>query len=200
MINQVIDYITANIIELAGFLFGIIYVLLAIRQNIWCWIAGIINVTMYIIVFFDAKLFGDMVLQIFYLLMSFYGLYNWLGTKNKQGKKVELPVSRISKKQIFFSTSFVIVMTLIGGTILSYTDDPIPYTDGFTTALGLIATWMTAKKLIENWWVWVFTNLLCVGVYWYKELYPTSIYFLLLAAFAVAGYYQWKKDLTPAHA
>jgi len=191
--TQIISWITTNYIELLGFLFGIIYVLLAMRQNIWCWLSGIINVSLYIIIFLHAKLYGDMALQIFYLVMSFYGWYNWL--KKKNSKSASLIVSQINSKTTIILIIITPLAALLFGYILTFTPSDVPYWDGLTTALGLVATWMTAKKILENWLVWIFANILCVGIYYYKELYPTMIFYFVLAICAIAGYYQWKKEL-----
>lgn len=197
MLNVIIEYLSKNIIEILGFIFGITYVLLAIKQSFWCWIAGIINVSMYIIVFYQERLYGDAVLQIFYLVMSFYGLLLWTGivsasAKNDHNNKI--PIRKTDQKTQKYLLFFVFVVAIMSGYLLSKTDNDIPYLDGLTTALGLAATWMTARKLLENWLVWIFTNILCVAIYAYKGLYPTMIFYLLLAIIAYSGYNEWKKE------
>ncbi|MDT8307893.1 MAG: nicotinamide riboside transporter PnuC [Bacteroidales bacterium] len=195
MFSQIIHYLTAHYIEVAGFILGIGYVLLAMKQNVWCWILGIGNVILYIIVFYDSALYGDMMLQIFYLFMSFYGLYSWLTVKKTVSTKSGSAISTTSKKVWAGILIFVIVISISGGYLLSFTDNTIPYWDGITTALGLAATWMTAKKLLENWLVWIFTDLLCTVLYFYKSLYPTSIFYLIMSILAIIGYYRWRKEI-----
>ena len=78
---------------------------------------------------------------------------------------------------------------------MSFTNSDIPYWDGLTTGLGLVATWMTARKILENWLVWIFTDILCVGIYYYKELHLTAIFYLIMAIIAVIGYYKWKRSM-----
>ncbi len=186
------QWIAVNYIEIIGSLLGIAYVLLANKQNIWCWPVGFVNVAMYIYIFLAAGLYGDSVLQFFYLVMSVYGWYQWkFGGKGDQ----ELKISRMGSKTGVALFVLAIISTLLFGFILeNFTDSVIPYWDGLTTALGVLATWMTAKKILENWIVWVGTNLVCVGVYLYKELYPTTIFYFILMAIAAYAYFNWLKD------
>ena len=191
---ELLHYFTENSLEILGFVFGIVYVLLAARQNVWCWIAGIINVTLYIIIFYRSGLYGDSALQVFYLGISIYGLYSWL--YRKKGQSGLLQITHTTRElwgRLFFLTS---ISTILFGYLLdNFTDSVIPYLDGFTTALGVYATWMTARKLLENWHVWIFTNIVCTGVYFYKELYTTMVFYFILAILAYNGLVQWKKQM-----
>ena len=193
MTDTIINYITENSIELTGFVLGIAYVLLAIRQSVWCWIFGIGNVSMSILVFYNSALYGDMALNIFYLLMSFYGLYAWLWLKRSDNGGSSITTT--PKRYRLWLLLFTAGVTAGSGYLLTFTDNTIPWWDGLTTALGLAATWMTARKLVENWLVWIFTDLLCAVIYIYKGLYPTSIYYFIMAMLAIQGYYKWKKEL-----
>ena len=189
--NAITNWISANYIELAGSALGIAYVLLATKQNIWCWLIGILSCGLYIAVFFSAQLYGDMTLQLFYLLIGIYGWYVWA---RKNDAKEQLKISSIKIKLFLWMLVAIIFMTLGFGYLLSFTNDPIPYTDGFTNALGLAGTWMTARKYIENWWLWIFANLFCVGVYYYKGLYPTVVFYFIMAILAWRAYLLWNKD------
>lgn len=191
-VQIVTQWIAVNYIEIIGSLLGIAYVLLANKQNIWCWPVGFVNVAMYIYIFLGAGLYGDSVLQFFYLVMSVYGWYQWkYGGKGEQ----ELKISRLGLKTGIALLILAIISTLLFGFILEkFTDSVIPYWDGLTTSLGILATWMTARKILENWIIWVGTNLVCVGVYLYKELYPTTVFYFILMAIAAYAYFNWLKD------
>jgi len=191
----IISWLWANYLEIVGSVLGIAYVLLASRQNIWCWLVGIISVALYIIVFYIEKLYGDAALQLFYLFMGFYGWFSWYFGGNMTNS---LSISRISNNLMLVLALLIIAGSLLFGYILTFTDSEIPYWDGFTTALGLAGTWMTARKYLENWLLWIFANLVCVGVYYYKGLYPTVIFYFIMAALAYRGYLIWKKDIKTA--
>lgn len=192
VLQIVTQWIALNYIEIIGSLLGIAYVLLANKQNIWCWPVGFVNVAMYIYIFLEAGLYGDSVLQFFYLVMSVYGWYQWkFGGKGDN----ELKISRLRSKTGVALLVLALLSTLLFGFVLEkFTDSIIPYWDGLTTALGILATWMTARKILENWIVWVGTNMICVGVYLYKQLYPTTVFYFILMAIAAYAYFNWLKD------
>lgn len=187
------EWLANNWIELTASVLGVAYVFLALKQKVLCWPVGIVNVGMYIYVFFQARLYGDMALQAFYLVMGFYGWYRWSFGKNSGEEK--LPIVRIKRRTGIVLAILTAISTIIFGIILTASSSSIPYWDGATTALGLAATWMTARKHLENWLVWVFTDLLCTGIYIYKELHMTSVLYFVLAIVAIFGWYEWKKNL-----
>jgi nicotinamide mononucleotide transporter len=80
--------------------------------------------------------------------------------------------------------------------LLLYTDSDVPFTDAFVTALSFVATWMLARKKLENWLVWIVADAVSVGLYLYKELYATAIFYSVLTLVAIAGYFKWKKSIT----
>ena len=193
------DWIINNIVEIIGTISGLIFLYLEIKQNKWLWPLGLLTSVMYIYVFFVAKLYADMSLQFYYVFISIYGWILWSRGTN-QAKK-ELPVTRLSKSLflILFGAS-MIIYALISYILVNFTDGSIPYWDAFTTALSIVATWMLARKILEQWLVWVVVNAVSLGLYIYKGLYPTSILFFFYTVLAIVGYYQWKKDLTRSEA
>jgi len=195
-IENILHWVLVNKTELTGSVLGIIYVLLASRQNVWCWLSGIISCGLYIVVFLGQKLYGDMLLQVFYLLVGFYGWYIWL---KRTDKKTGTSISRMRLTLILWCLLAIGIMTFAFGFLLTFTDDPIPYWDGFTNALGLTGTWMTARKYIENWGLWIFTNLVCVGIYFYKGLYPTVVFYFIMAVLAYRAYLIWNRELKKMH-
>ncbi|PKQ65542.1 hypothetical protein BZG02_00610 [Labilibaculum filiforme] len=186
------NWILDNIIEIIGTIAGLIFLYLEIKQNKWLWPVGLLTSIMYIYVFFVAKLYADMSLQFYYVFISIYGWIVW----SKGTTKKELPVRRLSKELflILFGASMLIYIA-ISFVLVNYTDGSIPYWDAFTTALSIVATWMLARKILEQWLVWVIVNAVSLGLYLYKGLYPTSVLFFFYTVLAVVGYVQWKKDM-----
>jgi nicotinamide mononucleotide transporter len=189
------EWLQNNYIEVIGALAGLIYLYLEIKQNIWLWPVGIITSAFYIYVFFVSKFYADMGLQVYYLVISFYGWWHWLyGSKDIQ--KEELPITKTSTKQWIYIS--LITLGLFGVMVFilkMYTDSPVPIGDAFVTAWSITGTWMLAQKLIEHWWVWVIVNLVSLILFIWKDLYPTSILFFFYFTLAVYGYYQWKKEM-----
>lgn len=175
---------------------GFIAIFLQIKQNVWYWLVSIVMVSMYIYIYIDARLYADMSLQVYYLIISFYGWYMWLYGKKVNDHKTQLSVSTISQNLIAILTIISIVLFfIIAWILLQFTNSDLPYWDSFTTSLSFVATWMLARKKIENWLIWIVVDAVSVGIYIYKELYPTAVLFLFLTVLAYVGYTKWKKDL-----
>jgi len=171
----------------------LICVILTIRQNIWCWPFGIVNVSLFLVMFFQTRLYADMGLQAVYIALQIYGWYLWLHGGPERG---ELRVSRVTAGLILFLAALGIAATLLMGWSLSrYTDADLPYWDSTTTAMSLIAQWMLAKKILENWLVWIGADVLFLGIYYYKELYLTCALYGLFLILAVLGLLAWRKTL-----
>ena len=181
--------------EILGTLFSFIYLYFSIKQNIWLWPLGIISSAIYAWVFFDARIYADMGLQFYYVLISIYGWYQW---SNKQTGQIgeQLKVQFTGKRLWLYLILITIILFIIISQILVlYTNSEVPYWDAFTTSAGITATWMLAKKYIEHWLVWVVVDLVSSGLYYYKELYFTILLYLVYTTMAIIGYIQWKKDI-----
>ena len=179
---------------MGGTLFGLIYVWLSIRQSILTWPAGIITSLLYCGVFFESKFYAGMGLQVYYLVISAYGWWSWNHGGETDSGEEPLKVSLTSLNTWFtlFFVNFFLTF-LMYFLLRRYTDSPIPFGDAFTTSLSIIATWMLARKKLEQWLIWIFVDLVSVGLYLYRGLYPTVFLFLVYAAMAGIGYYEWQK-------
>lgn len=189
-----INWLQTHYIELFGVLTGLIYVYLEIKENIWLWPVGILTSAFFIVVFFDSKFYADMGLQFYYLAISIYGLFIWIAKKDID--KSEIKIRNIRKKELIkYIIASILVYNVIYYILVKFTDSPLPAWDSFTTALSIVATFMLAHKIIEQWWVWVLVNIVSLGLYIYKELYLTAFLFIVYAVMAVVGYMEWKKSL-----
>ncbi|MCA1756874.1 MAG: nicotinamide riboside transporter PnuC [Bacteroidales bacterium] len=190
-----IDWITSHIIEITGAVTGIIYVLLEIKQKIWLWPLGIVTSSFYVVVFFQSGFYADMGLQFYYLFISVYGWYWWLKGRSSSDSG-SLKVTNIKKRGLFFSLLlFLVLFALIWVILASFTDSQLPGWDSFTTALAIVATWMLARKYIEHWYLWMVANTVSIGLYIFKELYPTVILFAVYTVMSFVGYMAWKRSM-----
>ncbi|MEO8190869.1 MAG: nicotinamide riboside transporter PnuC [Acidobacteriota bacterium] len=180
-------------LETAAVLFGIVSVYLSVRENIWSWPTAIVNVTLYVFVFHGARLYADMALQFVYIAVSFYGWYSWLhGGRGRTG----LPVSRATPRLWAILAAIGVVSAAALGLMLSrWTDASLPYVDASTSTASLIAEWMMARKILENWVVWVAVDVIYIGMFIYKSLYLTAFLYAVFLVLAAMGYVQWKKSL-----
>jgi nicotinamide mononucleotide transporter len=178
-------------IEYLALITGIIGVWLTTKENIWCWIVSIFSVSLYVLVFFYQKLYADSALQFLYIGMSFYGWYVW---KNPPKNKAELPITRLLLKDVIISiVVFVTLSYSISYYLKTFTDSPVPYLDAIFTSSSIVCTWLMAKKVLENWLIWIVIDIGYVGLFIYRELYPTSILYLVFIFLAWKGFVDWKK-------
>lgn len=155
---------------------------------------GILTSAFFIIVFFDSKFYADMGLQFYYLGVSIYGLIIWMSKRDIDNS--EIKIRNIRKKELVkYIISSILIYNIIYYILVKFTDSPLPAWDSFTTALSIVATFMLAHKIIEQWWVWVLVNIVSLGLYIYKELYLTAFLFVVYAAMAIIGYIEWKKSM-----
>lgn len=134
-------------------------------------------------------------LQVYYIIVSLYGWYYWVKGKKKEDE-IEIPVTRINLRNAgYYTLIFAALYSTMFFILYRFTDSPIPGLDSLATALSLVATWMLAKKILENWLLWIIADALCIGISYYKDLYFTSVLFGIYTIMAFVGYYRWKKDL-----
>jgi len=193
LITAFTDWIRAQSpLEVTGVITGILCVYLAAKNIIWNWPFAIVSVCVYIIVFFEAKLYADMGLQFYFLAMNSYGWYFW-GRKPKTEEKV--PVIRISRNEILLSVVGVVLFTAVLGFLLKQgTDAAFPFVDSFCTACSLIAQALLARKVLENWLIWIFVDAIYVIVYTAKNLHLTAGMYALYLIIAALGYRDWRRD------
>jgi len=217
------DWISNNYIEVFGAVAGIIYVFLEIRQKIWLWPVGIVTSAVYVWVFFTSKLYADMTLQGYYLVISVIGWYWWgrgEGAKGRKGegaksegergrmgewekgrkgdgeKREELPVTRLKfRTGVILAIVFVLLFSGMWLILATLTDSPIPVRDSFVTSLSVIATWMLARKIFEHWYLWIVVNFVSALLFLTRGLYPTVILYLVYGVMSFVGLIEWKKTM-----
>lgn len=193
------DWRSLNIYEVLAVVFSLVCVLLTIKENIWQWLVGIFGVIFYIIVFFQAKLYANMWLQVVFVALQLYGWYQWLRGGRDKG---ELKISRSS----FRLNGLLAVLAISGTAAMAYsfakfTDNASPLSDSAATVLSLIAQWMLAKKYLENWLVWILVNVLTIAMGISQKLYLTAGLYAIFFILAILGFLEWRKryrNLQPA--
>ncbi len=187
------DWIVANHIEILGALLGLLFLYFEIKESVLLWPTGIATSVFYIFIFFQAKFYADMGLQFYYVFVSVYGWYFWI--KGKQKNDEVLKISRVTGQQILWLTVICAAIYYpLGFALDNYTDSPVPYWDALTTAMSITATWMLARKILEQWLVWIVVDAISVVLYIEKELYPTAMLFIFYTGLAIIGFLQWKKS------
>jgi nicotinamide mononucleotide transporter len=180
-------------LELFAAIVGAVSVWLSVRQNILSWPTAIVNVVLYAIVFYQAKLYADMGLQVIYAILSVYGWYEWL--YGGEGR-TELHVTRTSPRLAALLAGISLAGAAVLGTLLRHTTDAaLPYMDSFLSSTSLVAQWMMTRKKLENWLVWIGLDILYVGMFIFKGLYLTAGLYAVFLALAVRGYVDWHRSV-----
>ena len=185
-----ISWLGAHYVEILGVIFSILYLFFSIRQNILLWPLGIASALLYMVVFYQSKFYADMGLNGYYVVISIYGWILW--KRGSREGESGLPVSRLGKRNaVVLLVITAAAFGIIGMILDRYTDSPVPYWDAFTTAVSFTATWMLARKILENWILWIIVDAVSMGLYLYRGLYPTLLLFAIYTTMAVIGYLKW---------
>jgi len=178
--------------EIIAVVFAIAYLLLAIRQNIWCWFCAGISTAIYIFIYAGANLYMESVLNVFYFAMAIYGWSVWqsVGENGGQLAVVIWPVRRH-----IAAICLIVVLASVSGYFLdSHTDAAFPYIDSTTTFAAIWATFLVARKVLENWWYWLAIDIVSVFIYWSRGLELTSLLFVLYIVMIPFGLISWHRS------
>lgn len=196
-------------LEAVAAFFGLLSVFFSVKRNIWVYPTGIISTTIYVYILFNFGLLGDMLINVYYSIMSIYGWISW----NKSTENQIISVDFAKKKDwlmglILFVLSFIAVCGVyyfkpfidnhfsMNGVSLSFQQlDWANWLDIFTTSLFLIGMWFMAKRKVENWLFWIVGDLICIPMMLYKGLGITSLQYLVFTIMAVMGYLEWLKQV-----
>jgi len=196
LFSQYSGYSTINIIlEIIAILFSIVSVIYSLKNKVWVFPTGIISTALYVYLLFTWGLLGDMIVNVYYFIMSAYGWYIW--TKKVDDTSVT-PISYTTKKE-HVSTIFIFIGTLLFilsiYTVFDKWKDWTAYVDTFTTGVFFVGMWLMAKRKIENWLYLLLGNIISVPLYFYKGYTLSSFLYVAFSILAVFGYLEWKRIL-----
>ena len=185
------NLINPILMEITAVVFAIIYLLLAVKQDVRCWYAAIFSSFLYFFIMMSANLYMEAYLQIFYIFMAIYGWFQWNKISEDRSKFI---VRTWSIKQHLIVISSIISLAYISGSLLNiYTEAALPFIDALTTWGAIIATYMVAKKLLENWIYWFVIDSISVLLFMSRGLYLTSVLFFVYLIIIYFGYKSWTK-------
>ena len=180
-------------LELIAVVAAIAYLLLAIRQNIWCWLFAGISTAIYVYLFFDARLYMESVLNLFYFAMAIYGWSVWYF--GRSGDE-ELPVSVWGRDVHGIAIATIVSASIVSGYLLArYSDAVYPYVDSMTTWGAIWATFLVARKVLENWWYWLVIDAASIVIYWSRDLQLTALLFVVYVVMIPFGLIAWRRSL-----
>jgi len=181
-------------VEIAAVLLAVAYLVLAIRENRWCWPAGIGSALLYLGVFYGAGLYMEAWLQLFYGAMGLYGWWSWRPANRGAGVPAPLRIQRWPPGRHALALTAVTGLSLVSGLLLArYTDAASPYLDSFVTFGAILTTWMVARKILENWLYWFVIDAVTLGIALEQGLKATAGLFALYLVLVVVGWRRWQR-------
>lgn len=179
-------------VEVLGFLIGLLYLYWEFKANRLVWIASIAMPCISMWVYFRAGLYADFSMNIYYLLMSVYGLFAW--RRKASARHEELQITRFPLRRL----PLLLVLTagawlVIAWILIRFTDSTVPRLDSLTTALSMVGTWMLARKYLEQWIPWIIVDIICTGLYIYKGIPLYGVLYGLYTVIAIFGIRNWKR-------
>jgi nicotinamide mononucleotide transporter len=185
--------ITINNLEIIAVICCFLNIYLVARAQAINFIFGIFTVSLYFVIFFKTKLYADMLLQLIFLILQFYGWYQWV---SKMDSDHMVSIKKGSSSLLFYTFLITVTLFVTICTILSsYTDSTTIYMDSLITTLSLVAQWMMSRKLLIHWWFWMVADIFSIKIYIFKGLYFTSLLYVILFFICIYGYLNWKKQL-----
>jgi len=182
-------------IELIAVACGLANVYLTVRQNIWCWPVGAVMVSLYIYIFFGARLYSDALLNVFFLVMQFYGWYQWTRGPVVHARSRSV-IHTLTRRGWTLTAAGVGAGTAgLGTAMRRLTNASLPYPDAFTTMLSVFAQFLMTRKYLDNWTLWIIADVVYIGVYAVKGLYWTCGLYVVFLGLCVQGHREWKGDM-----
>lgn len=176
--------------ETIAVVLAIAYLLLVIRQNIWCWLCAGVSSAIYVWLFIGAKLYMESMLYAFYVGMAVYGWLIW----RRESKDDDLPITvwSLNTHAVALLVIFALA-TVTGWYLANFTEAAYPYIDSLTTYTAIWATFLVARKVLENWWYWFVIDLVSIAIYWLRGLELTAVLFVVYVILIPIGMLQWRK-------
>lgn len=188
--EEILNYIVSNKLDTLGTVLGFLYLILEFRASIWMWVVGSVMPAIYIVVLYQAGIYADCGMEVYYFLAGIYGLIYWMKGGVKKGKSVEISHTPRNKY-----CSLILITLILWATLAVFlrlcTDSRVPYIDSLSTALSVMGMWMLSRKYIEQWGIWFVVDIISTGLYIYKGVYGRSILYGIYTIMALYGYYIW---------
>lgn len=182
------------LLEFIAFVFGIVSVWLAKKENIWVYPTGLVSTIITVYLLYKAEYFGDMTMNFYYSIMSIVGWFMWKKNKNREALKITR--TNIKEKIIgFFMFLITMLVTYFVYLFFDYKLEIPNYIDIFTSGIFFTGMWFMALKKIENWTLWILGDCIAVPLFAYRGLGMLSLQYLIFTILAISAYLEWKKIL-----
>lgn len=197
--------------EIVAVISAIAYLLLAVKENVWCWLFAMISTVIYTVLFWHVSLLMDSALNVYYIAMAVFGWYQWtrggavtgmgdgIDNDSRKGGAVEpqpMAIRSMSARQHGWMIIITAVLTAASGYLLSEHSSAVwPYVDSFTTWASVLTTYLVTQKYLQNWLYWVVIDAVSIPLYIDRGLTLTAALFVFYVIIAVFGYFKWRQHL-----
>lgn len=193
------DLCSAGPLEQSATVLGVVGVWLMIRQSLWAFPVGLVQVSLSALVFYNSRFYADMKLQGLFFIVLAYGWWHW--THPRAGARAALPVGRLNTSGWILAIGSGLAGTVLWGLYLAHnTDAAMPFRDSFIASFSVVAQWLQARKRLENWYGWIVVNAAAVPVYWLGGMYWFSVLYFLFLLMAIGGLREWRASERSARA
>lgn len=183
-----------KILEIIGVVTGLAYLLLIIRQNIWCWLFGIIGSAITVFLYYYGKLYLESILNVYYVWAGFYGWYFWK-KKGKISADAVVPVVEWNLRQHLFAFAIAVLLSwALSGVMQRYTDSPRPHLDTILAIFSFLATFMEARKVLSTWIYWFVINGISIWLQADRGFHFYAWLSVVYTVMCIPAYYSWKKS------
>jgi nicotinamide mononucleotide transporter len=183
-------WLTAHGLELAGAVTAVVGIWLTTRRLLICWPVTLVSIFLYMVVFYRAGLLSDALLQVFFVVFTLYGWWHWWRGVRQEGTVRVVPLPRSS---FIAALALGIPGSFVLGTLARHLHAALPYLDAVLMSYSLVASWWGARKHIANWWLWIVVDVVYIGEYIYKDLWPTALLYAGLVGLAILGLRDWRR-------
>lgn len=178
-------------LESVAVILAVAYLVLAIQQNIWCWACAAVSTGCYVSLFVDVRLYMEAALNAFYFGMAIYGWHSWRAGQRESG----IPVVTWPVPRHVAAIAAIILLSAGSGLVLEMHSDAVyPYIDSLTTWSAMWATFLVARKVLENWWYWLAIDLASIAIYWSRDLSLTAVLFAVYVMLIPIGLISWTRS------
>ncbi|QNL50855.1 nicotinamide mononucleotide transporter [Olivibacter sp. SDN3] len=184
------QFLQTSLLEWFAVITGFVCIYLAAKQHILNWPISMFSILAYSVLFYEGKLYGEMLLQGYFLFTAIYGWYYWIKRKQEHKK----PVVSFSVRNILYSLLAIGILSIgLGSFLYHFTDTDVAYIDGTLASVSFVAQFLMTRKVLQNWLLWIVVDVFYIPLFIYKGFFLTAILYAVLVLIAWEGYKDWKK-------
>ncbi len=189
-------FLSAHWLDIVTTVLGLAYILFEYKASIWMWLVGFLMQSLGIVLYYQKGLYADCCMEFYYLAMTIYGWWNWIGKKAPSfgGGGMERPIRHFPRRLVLpWLLLIAAVWGLIYWLLVTFTNSNVPLADSFTTALSIVGIWALAHKYLEQWFIWIAVDVVTCVLYFYKDIPFKASLYALYVVIAILGYRKWRR-------